>query len=350
MRIAIVTDAWTPQVNGVVRTLQSVRDELAAMGDEVAIFSPDTFASVACPTYAEIRLSLVWSGTLGARLRDFLPEAIHIATEGPLGMAARRWCLRKGLPFTTAYHTQFPQYVAARTGLPARWLWHFERWFHRPAAATLAATPSLRDELTAEGIGPLLPFGRGVDLTAFPEAPPAMPEVYASLPRPIQLYVGRIAVEKNLEAFLETDVPGTKVLVGGGPSLAPLARAHPEAVFLGPLHGAALAAAYAHADVFVFPSHSDTFGMVLIEALASGLPVAAYPVQGPIDIVTPEVGALDEDLSAAIRLALTRDPEACRRYGRSFTWRAAAEEFRAALVKFALDERRTAFDLTPAAA
>ncbi len=348
MRILIVTDAWTPQVNGVVRTIQTVKQELESRGDRIEIVSPDMFRSFACPTYPEIRLALAWSGQVGRRIRQFAPDAIHIATEGPLGLAARRWCQRKRLPFTTAYHTQFPDYVAARTGLPARWLWRFERWFHGPARATLTATPSLRAQLAGQGIGPLLPFGRGVDLSAFPANAPARPAAYDDLAGPIQLYVGRIAVEKNLEAFLRTDVPGTKVLVGDGPARADLSRRYPEARFPGALHGPDLAAAYAHADIFVFPSRTDTFGMVIIEALASGTPVAAYPVQGPVDLVTPEVGALSEDLGLAIRQALTKDRAACAAYGRSFTWDRAADEFRAALARFSTSERRQAFAGGPA--
>lgn len=350
MRITIVTDAWHPQVNGVVRTLQTVKDELEANGDVLDVISPDLFPSLPCPSYPEIRLSLAWSGQLGRRFRRFVPDAIHIATEGPLGLAARRWCQRKKLPFTTAYHTQFPDYVSARTSLPASLLWAFERWFHGPAKATLAATPSLREQLSAHGIAPLLPFGRGVDFSVFPDVPPPAPAAYAGLPRPLQLYVGRIAVEKNLEAFLQTSRPGTKVLVGDGPARPKLAAKYPDAVFLGTLHGEDLAAAYAHADVFVFPSRTDTFGMVIIEALACGLPVAAYPVQGPIDLVSRDVGALSEDLDTAISAALTCDRAACKAYGRSFTWTSAAREFRSALARFTTSERAGAFDMAAATA
>lgn len=344
MKIAIVTDAWMPQVNGVVRTLQAVRRELEAGDDVIEVVAPDGFPSIPCPTYPEIRLSLAWSGQVGDRFKEFRPDAIHIATEGPLGMAARRWCQRKGLPFTTAYHTQFPEYVAARTGLSPRLLWRFERWFHEPAKATLAATESLRRQLAAEDIAPLLPFGRGVDLSAFPDVPPPLPAAYADLPRPIQLYVGRIAVEKNLEAFLETSQPGTKVVVGDGPARSALATRYPDALFLGALHGTDLAAAYAHANVFVFPSRTDTFGLVMIEALACGTPVAAFPVQGPIDIVTEKVGALREDLDEAIAAALLRDRAECQAYGRSFTWERAAREFRGALARFTMVQLEQAFD------
>lgn len=331
MRIAIVTDAWEPQVNGVVRTLQMVRGELESAGHTVLVLSPDAWPSLPCPGYGEIRLALATPGQIGKRLRAFDPDAIHIATEGPLGFAARRWCLRAGLAFTTAYHTHFPDYVAARTGLPAAWFWRYERWFHAPAASVLAATPSLREQLAAQGIGPTVPFGRGVDLANFSPDNPAH-AAFAALPRPIQLYVGRVAVEKNIEAFLATRHPGTRVVVGDGPARKALERQFPDVIFLGALKGAALASAYAGADVFVFPSRTDTFGMVLIEALASGLPVAAYPVQGPIDIVTPETGCLDESLDAAIAGALGKDRAACAAYGRSFSWARAAAEFRGALV------------------
>lgn len=331
MRIAIVTDAWEPQVNGVVRTLQMVRGELERAGHSVLVLSPDAWPSVPCPGYGEIRLALATTGQVGRRLRAFGAEAIHIATEGPLGLAARRWCLRARLPFTTAYHTHFPDYVSARTGLPAAWFWRYERWFHGPAASVLAATPSLRRQLAAQGIGPTAPFGRGVDLANF-SAESAPHAAYAALPRPIQLYVGRVAVEKNIEAFLATRHPGTRVVVGDGPARKALERKFPDVIFLGALRGAALASAYAGADVFVFPSRTDTFGMVLIEALASGVPVAAYPVQGPIDIVTPETGCLDEDLDTAIAGALGKDRAACAAYGRSFSWERAAAEFRGALV------------------
>ncbi|MBB4633514.1 glycosyltransferase family 4 protein [Sphingosinicella soli] len=331
MRIAIVTDAWEPQVNGVVRTLQMVRRELERAGHIVLVLSPDAWPSLPCPGYGEIRLALATPGGVGKRLRAFGPDAIHIATEGTLGFAARRWCVRAGLAFTTAYHTHFPDYVSARTGLPSAWFWRYERWFHAPAAGVLAATPSLRRQLSAQGIGPAVPFGRGVDLANFPaESPPHA--AYGALPRPIQLYVGRVAVEKNIEAFLATRHPGTRVVVGDGPARKALERQFPDAIFLGALRGAALASAYAGADVFVFPSRTDTFGMVLIEALASGVPVAAFPVQGPIDIVTPETGCLDETLDAAIIGALGKDRAVCAAYGRSFSWERAAAEFQSALV------------------
>ncbi|MDF0543213.1 glycosyltransferase family 1 protein [Sphingobium sp. H39-3-25] len=333
MRIAIVTDAWTPQVNGVVRTLRSVSAELEAAGHVVRIISPDQYGSVPCPTYPEIRLAVARARTVGRAIADFMPDAIHLATEGPLCLTARRWCLRNGLPFTTAYHTHFPDYVAQRTGLPATWFWRYIRWFHGPAQAVLVSTRSVREQLRAHGIAQVRPWGRGVDLSHFTRGakPPAG---YADLPRPIQLYVGRVAVEKNLEAFLASGHPGTKVVVGDGPARAALEKAYPDAVFLGPLSGGELAGAYAGADVFVFPSRTDTFGLVMIEALACGTPVAAYPVTGPIDIVTPQTGAMAERLEDAIAQALTCDRAACAAYGATFTWAESARQFLGGLHAF----------------
>jgi glycosyltransferase involved in cell wall biosynthesis len=331
MRIAIITDAWEPQINGVVRTLQSVRGVLERDGHGVMTLSPDLYRSLPCPSYPEIRLAMARASDVGRRIAAFAPDAIHLSTEGPLCIAARRWCLDNGHAFTTAYHTQFPDYVARRTGLPPRVVWRYIRWFHAPSRAVMAATPSLRAQLGARGIGPLRHWGRGVDLATFtPDAPP--PAIYAALPRPIQLYVGRLAVEKNIDAFLRSAHPGTKVVVGDGPARASLETAFPSALFLGPLTGRALAGAYAGADVFVFPSRTDTFGLVMIEALACGVPVAAFPVPGPADIVTADTGALDTDLDAAIAGALMRDRRGCAAYGATFTWDASARQFLDALV------------------
>jgi len=330
MRVALVSDAWTPQVNGVVRTLQAVRSELERMGHVVGVFSPDGFPSLPCPTYPEIRLAITLARAVGKRIEQFAPDAIHIATEGPLGLAARRWCLARGYPFTTAYHTQFPEYVARRTRVPASFVWRYIRWFHAPAAAVLASTPTVRRALDAHGIAGVRPWGRGVDLASFrPDVAPH--PAFAGLPRPIQLYVGRVAVEKNIEAFLATRHRGTRVVVGDGPARERLERAFPDAHFLGALSGEALASTYAGADVFVFPSRTDTFGLVMIEALASGVPVAAYPVTGPIDILDRTVGCMDEDLETAIAEALGRDRRACAAYGRRFTWEESAHQFLDAL-------------------
>ncbi|PKP90098.1 MAG: alpha-mannosyltransferase [Alphaproteobacteria bacterium HGW-Alphaproteobacteria-16] len=338
MRIAIVTDAWEPQVNGVVRTLQSVRRVLEGQGHQVLVISPDRFYSVPCPTYPEIRLAMVRSRTIGDLLDDFSPHAVHLATEGPVCVAARRWCLKHDFPFTTAYHTQFPDYVEARSGVPAEWVWRYIRWFHAPAQSILASTASIRQALVAHGLTQVRHWGRGVDLSSFRPGLDPHPAM-RGLVGPVQLYVGRVAIEKNLEAFLASTHPGTKVVVGDGPARGALEAKYPDAVFLGPLFGDDLARAYNAADVFVFPSRTDTFGLVMIEAMACGTPVAAYPVTGPVDILTPETGAMDENLDVAIATALTRDRDACATYGRSFTWEASAHQFLTALAPITEDAR-----------
>ena len=331
MRIAIVTDAWTPQVNGVVRTLMATRTELERQGHVVEVISPDLYRSIPCPTYPEIRLAMTRAAWVGGRIARFGPDAVHLSTEGPLCVAARRWCLRNAFPFTTAYHTQFPEYFAARTGMSAQWVWMYIRWFHAPSQAVLVSTPSIRQMLAAHGVTHSVHWSRGVDLDNFSsDAPP--PDIFADLPRPIQLYVGRVAVEKNIEAFLASDHPGSKVVVGDGPARAALSVRFPEVHFLGSMSGRALAGAYAGADVFVFPSRTDTFGLVMIEALACGTPVAAYPVSGPVDIVTPATGALNENLTQAIADALSRRRPDCARYGATYTWEASAAQFLSALV------------------
>lgn len=330
MRIVLVTDAWTPQVNGVVRTLQAITALLRRWGNEVLVIAPGDYRSLPCPSYPEIRLALAGGRSVGERIEGFAPDAVHIATEGPLGLAARKHCIARMRPFTTAYHTQFPDYLARRTGLPAGWFWNYIEWFHGPSSGIMAATESVRSELRAHGLTRLREWGRGVDLGSFvPGIEP--PDLYWSLPRPIQLYVGRVAVEKNIEAFLRTGHPGSKVVVGDGPSLARLRREFPEALFLGRQDGAALASCYAGADVFVFPSRTDTFGLVMLEALACGTPVAAFPVAGPADVLTPQCGAMDEDLDAAIARALTLDPEACLAHAARFTWEESARQFIEAL-------------------
>jgi len=331
VQIAIVTDAWSPQVNGVVRTLQSVRAELERQGHQVMVVSPDLFYSMPCPTYPEIRLAFARTATVGKMLADFDPDAIHLATEGPVCLAARRWCLAHKFPFTTAYHTQFPDYISARTGIDPGWIWRYIEWFHWPAEAVLASTPSIANTLRTHGLTRIRHWGRGVDLTTFsPKVTPNL--LIKALPGPVQLYVGRVAIEKNIEAFLASGHPGTKVVVGDGPARAMLAARHPEVTFLGALFGHDLAAAYTAADVFVFPSKTDTFGLVMIEALASGVPVAAYPVTGPVDVLKPGVGVMNDDLTTAIREALLLDRRTCAHYGAGFTWAASARQFLDALV------------------
>lgn len=330
MRILIVTDAWEPQVNGVVRTLQATIGELRAAGHQVGVISPDLFRSLPCPSYPEIRLALAGWRKVGRHIRAFAPQAIHISTEGPLGMAARRWCIRNKFPFTTAYHTRFPEYVAARLPLSPAFVWRFIRWFHRPARHIMVATRSLARELADQGLTQTMMWERGVDHDLFHPGRAPHP-AYAGLARPIQLYVGRVAVEKNIDAFLGNDRPGTKVVVGDGPALADLQDRHPDVLFLGKLGGETLASAYAGADVFVFPSRTDTFGLVVIEALSCGTPVAAFPVPGPGDIVTDGAGALDEDLGRAIDAALACDRADAAALGARYSWPGCTAQFEKAL-------------------
>ncbi len=324
LRNAVVTDAWMPQTNGVVRTLMSLRDELETLGHTVVMVTPQDFVTIPCPTYSEIRLALTTPGRIGKTLEAIAPDAIHVVTEGPLGLAARAYCRRRKLTFTTSFHTKFPDYIAARWGIPAGWTYAALRWFHSASAATMVATESVRSELAAHGFDNLRSWTRGVDLQHFHPAPkPA-----TDWPRPIFLFVGRVAVEKNLAAFLDLDLPGTKVIVGDGPQRAELERRYPEARFVGRQEGEALAAFYSLADVFVFPSRTDTFGLVLLEALASGVPIAAFPVSGPLDLVgSSGVGVLSEDLRAAALAALSIDPEACRARAAEFTWHNSAQQF-----------------------
>ena len=336
MRIAIATDAWHPQVNGVVRSLATTAERLQRRGYDVLVIEPGRFRTIPCPTYPEIRLALGCGPAVRRTLREFEPDAIHISTEGPIGWAARSWCRRNERHFTTAFHTRFPDYVSIRTGIPAGWIWKMMRRFHGAADATFTATAVLADELQAHGIAQTRHWPRGVDLEQFNTTVAPHPSL-ARLPRPLMLNVGRVAVEKNIEAFLDCPVPGTKVIVGDGPSLHALRQRYPTVVFMGAKHGAELASCYAAADVFVFPSRTDTFGLVNIEAMACGVPVAAYPVQGPADIIGPEecgshggsrrIGALDEDLGAAIRRALTADRAAAAGEARCYGWEHCTDLF-----------------------
>lgn len=331
MRIVIVSDAWYPQVNGVVRTLAMLTRELEAAGHDVRPITPDGFRTMPCPTYPEIRLSLFPGSRVAAMIAASQPCAIHIATEGPLGWAARRYCLRHGLPFTTAYHTRFPEYVRARFGVPLGLSYAFVRRFHAPAEGMMVATDTVAQELTHWGFGRIRRWTRGVDTAQFR---PGLEKVY-NLPRPIFLYVGRLAVEKNVEAFLSLDLPGSKVAVGDGPQAAELKRRYPDVLFPGTRHGQDLAAHYADADVFVFPSRTDTFGLVLLEALACGLSVAAFPVAGPTDVLgNSPAGRLDEDLGRAARAALAVPRDVCRRHAEAFSWAASADQFVANLAPF----------------
>ena len=340
MKVLIVTDAWFPQTNGVVRCLESVGNELLTMGHAVSYLTPQGFWTFPLPTYPEIRLSIVTPGTIAAQIAREAPDHIHIATEGPLGLLARFACLDGGMSFTTSYHTRFPEYLAARMPVPSDWTYAFLRWFHAPAAATLVPTASLLDELAGRQFANLKLWTRGVDPSRFSPGPKT---AFEGLAGPHLLYVGRVSVEKNIEAFLRLEVPGTKIVVGDGPARAELEARYKDAHFLGLRTGRDLAEIYRSADVFVFPSRTDTFGNVVIEALASGVPVAAYPVTGPKDILTdPRAGALDEDLGIAVRRALTLSRDAAVAHASGFTWRRCAEIFLDVLVPARGDRSRAA--------
>jgi glycosyltransferase involved in cell wall biosynthesis len=322
MRLALATDAWHPQVNGVVRTWTRVIEELESEGHEVLVLHPGLFRTMAAPRYPEIRLALLPGRRLSAQLAAWGPEAVHIATEGPIGMAVRHWCRRRAQPFTTSYHTQFPHYLRAYFGLPTAVTWRFIRWFHGAARRTLAPTRGVADELRRHGVAGAAEWCRGVDTRQFRPVAPAL----ADLPRPVFVYAGRVAVEKNIGAFLECPLPGSKLVIGDGPARAALQRRHPAAHWAGYRFGEDLAAHYASGDVFVFPSRTDTFGIVMLEANACGLPVAAYPVTGPIDVVRPGVsGALDEDLRRAAIRALDVPRESCIAYAATHSWKRCAE-------------------------
>ncbi|MEO0423825.1 MAG: glycosyltransferase family 1 protein [Pseudomonadota bacterium] len=329
MKIAIVTDAWKPQVNGVITTLVNTGECLIADGHEVHYVTPQDFLRTPCPTYPEIRLSLFPGRKVARMLDELQPDSIHIATEGPLGLAARKYCLKRKLLFTTSYHTRFPQYVRARFPIPLSWSYGYMRWFHSAAAHTMVGTETQREDLVANNFENVVLWPRGVDTEAFhPDDKDFLKDE-----RPISMYVGRVAVEKTLEDFLSLDIPGTKYIVGDGPALKQLQRDFPEAVYTGYRFGEELTRYLAAADVFVFPSRTDTLGLVLLEAMACGVPVAAYPVMGPIDVVDRGVtGILDEDLAAAVKGALALDAKDCREAALERSWRSASRSFFANLV------------------
>ena len=342
MRILIATDAWAPQVNGVVRTLETLGRELNRLGHQVQFVTPHGFRTVPMPTYPEIRLALFARRAVGRVIDAFKPDVIHIATEGPLGLATRRNCMRRGRSFTTSFHTRFPEYINARFGVPPSWPYAGLRWFHGPATAVMVATRTLERDLAARGFKNLQLWSRGVDTELF--KPGA--KDWLDLPRPVFLYVGRVAIEKSVEDFLRLDLPGSKLVVGDGPQLTELRQKYPAVRFTGPKFGAELARYYAASDVFVFPSRTDTFGLVVLEALASGLPVAAYPVQGPNDVIggNTTVGALDDNLEQAARRALTLDPAACRRFAMGFSWEACTRQF---LANLAPPQERVTAEVAP---
>jgi len=329
LRILLATDAWAPQVNGVVVTLRNTIAWLERWGHDVHVVSPEGFRTMPMPTYPEIPLALFPGRAVARRIADFDPDAIHIATEGPIGIAARAFCLRMRLAFTTAYHTCFPEYVKPRFGVPLALTYAWLKRFHAPSAALLVATPAIRQLLEQRGFGNVADWSRGVDTGLFVPGE----HRFRELARPVFLYVGRVAVEKNLPAFLGLDLPGTKVVVGDGPQRAELERRFSGVVFAGMKTGAELASYYQRADVFVFPSRTDTFGLVLAEAMACGTPVAAYPVRGPVDVVTdPAAGVLDSDLRAAALAALQLDRERVARFGAGFSWEHCTRQFVSKLV------------------
>ena len=347
MRIVLATDAWEPQVNGVVRTLTRVVAELREMGEEVEVISPDQFATFPLPSYPEIKLARGAYEKVQARFKAFEPEAIHIATEGPIGLAARRICLEWRLPFTTSYHTRFPEYVSARLPLPLAAGYAYMKWFHRPSGRLMVATPTMREELERHGFHNISLWTKGLDTQMFhPRRPDANePDIFEGLERPVWLNVGRVAVEKNVEAFVGLDLPGTKVVVGDGPQRAELEAKYPSVKFVGAKFDEELAAHYACADVFVFPSLTDTFGLVILEAWGAGTPVAAFSAPGPVDII-PGTGAgvlapgQTEGLAEACMEALKLDRAVVRRVAEGYSWRACAEEFLRLLQPYPEPEKR----------
>lgn len=323
MKILVATDAWRPQVNGVVRTYERLREEAAPLDAEIIFLTPGEFSTVPCPTYPEIRLSLPGYGYIGRRMAEIGPDAVHIATEGPLGWMTRSHCLRKGIPFTTSFHTRFPDYISSRFYLPESWIWSLLRGFHNSGAGIMVATPSLGHELERRGFQSIIPWTRGVDTDLFRPR-----DVRRFGNAPVFLYVGRVAIEKNLEAFLDAELPGRKVIVGDGPQLHDLMVRYPHVTFTGNQIGEDLAECYASADVFVMPSRTETFGIVILEAMAAGLPVAAYPVTGPIDLIDEGVsGILGEDIARAAIDALNLSKASIRDKALEYSWEAAARLF-----------------------
>lgn len=328
MELILATDAWHPQVNGVVRTLSTTMDHLGRMGVQCRVIHPGLFRSFAYPFYPDIRLALPTRSKIETQVGKAVPSFVHIATEGPVGWAMRNHCLRRKWRFTSAFHTHFPQYLWRFPGIPTFLTWRILRWFHQASSGVMVATPSLSRELAKQGFDPkkIKMWQRGVDTQRF------RPRVKSPRSKPIALYVGRVSTEKNIEAFLKVDRPVEKWIVGDGPDRASLQKSHPEAKWYGMKQGEELSELYSEADVFVFPSRTDTFGLVMLEAMASGVPVAAFPVEGPIDVVRPGAGVLDEDLGKAIDGALLCDPVTCRSHALKWTWESCSREFLSNLV------------------
>jgi glycosyltransferase involved in cell wall biosynthesis len=328
-RLLLVTDAWHPQVNGVVRTLSTLVDRLRELGIDVQTITPDLFKTIPMPSYPEIRLAVAAGRKVRRMIRDFRPDVIHVATEGPLGLIARNYCTKRKIPFTTAFHTKFPEYVHARTRIPIAWSYRFLRWFHGSGKGIMVATQGIEDEMRQWGFHAINRWTRGVDTTLFRPRDKDMMQTA----RPIFLYTGRVAVEKNIDAFLSLDLPGSKWVIGGGPMLESFKKKYPDVHFAGAKHGEELGEYFQSADVFVFPSLTDTFGLVMLEAMASGLPVAAFPVPGPNDVVGPTlatdapVGVLDHDLKKAALAALDIPKDRCRAHALANSWDVSVSQF-----------------------
>ncbi len=326
--ILIVTDAYYPQVNGVVRALDKLAQEMRIKGYNVEFLEPSQFTTFSMPTYKEIRLSLTIPSIVKTKIKAINPDAIHIATEGPLGAMARHYCNKRHIPFSTSFHTQYPEYIRARAPVPLRWTYAYFRRFHSSAKHCLVSSKTVANRLRERGFKNTVDWSLGVDLDVFNPSFRDEKSPKFNLPKPIYLFVGRIAVEKNIEAFLSLELDGTKLVVGSGPQLEEFKIKYPDVIFVGNKSGEELSTYYASADCFVFPSRTDTFGLVLLEAMASGLPVAAYPVQGPLDVIADSgAGVMDEDLQKAAQEAVKISRKKCREYASKFTWEASADIF-----------------------
>jgi len=329
-RILIATDAWFPQINGVVRTLENTIKELKKMGYEIEVICPSIFKNFPCPLYPEIALSFPKKSIIRNTIEIFKPDHLHIVTEGPIGLAVRKIAIKDKLSFSTSFHTRFPDYLWALAKVPPGIVWRGVKWFHSAAKSTMCPTPSIQKELIERGLKGVKVWTRGIDTSLFYPRE----RTFSDHERPILMYVGRVSKEKNIEDFLKLEVAGTKYVVGDGPQKEALSRKYPEAKFLGYRTGDALVETISNGDVFVFPSKTETFGNVMLEALATGMPVAAYPAPGPKDLITnPLHGCISEDLKEAVENALKHGMrEECISFARSFSWRNATEQFVSGLV------------------